>query len=200
MDHLRFSGRPETEQRQALEDIVRAEPVLMQVLQGLRDIDLPEWLLVSGAIYNNVWNYLTGRPSMTGVKDIDVTYFDHDDLSYEAEDRVIKQLAQRFSDVEVPVEVRNQARVHLWFPEKFKQPFAPLTSCADMLQRYASKTHAVAVRLETDDAMIIHAPFGLDDIFSFRVVPNHVLENCTAHDEKGARAKRTWPELTVEPW
>jgi hypothetical protein len=199
-DHLRFAGRGDAAQRIALEEIVRSEPLLMDVLAGLREEALPEGMLVAGAIYNLVWNRLTGRPPLTGVRDVDVFYFDDGDLSWEAEDRVIKRLAMRFAHVPLPIEPRNQARVHLWFPEKFNQPFAPLTSATEMLGRYASKTHAVAVRLEQDDTLTIIAPFGLDDIFSFRIVPNHVLLNEPAHTAKAARAKSVWPELTVDPW
>jgi hypothetical protein len=129
-----------------------------------------------------------------------VSYHDASDISYGPEDRVIRALAWRFADLPVPVLVRNQARVHLWFPQKFGQSFEPLSSSAEMLLRYASKTHAVAARLEADDTITIHAPFALDDIFSFRIVPNHVLANRPAHEAKGARAKSVWPELTVEPW
>lgn len=172
----------------------------MSVLEGLREIGLNDWLLVAGAIYNTVWNQLTNRPTLTGIKDIDVFYFDDSDLSWEAEDRVIEQVSAHFERLPLPVETRNQARVHLWFPEKFGQPFAPLKSSAEMMWRYASKTHSVGVKLEADNSLTFEAPFGLDDMFSFRMVPNHVLANKKAHDEKGARAKRTWPELTVEPW
>jgi len=200
MSHLRYSGLPEAEQRAALETIVRADPLLMSVLRELRDIDLPDWLLVAGAIYNRVWNELTARPPLTGINDIDVFYFDESDLSYEAEDRVIKQLAERFVGSPLPVHVRNQARVHLWFPQKFGQPFTPLKSSAEMLTRYASKTHSVALRLEADDHLTILAPFGLDDVFSLRIVPNPVLNNRPAHEAKGARAKSVWPEITVVPW
>jgi uncharacterized protein len=199
MSHLRFSGQSDAVQRQALMDIVRGDALLMRVLEGLREIDLPDWLLVAGVLYNRVWNELTGRPPLTGINDIDVFYFD-DDLSYEAEDAVIRRLAAHFADLPLPVQVRNQARVHLWFPQKFGQPFAPLASSGEMLGRYASKTHAVAVRLETDDRLTIVAPFGLDDIFSFRIVPNPVLMNRPAHEAKGARAKSVWPEITVLPW
>jgi hypothetical protein len=69
-----------------------------------------------------------------------------------------------------------------------------------MLRLYASKTHAVAASLTDDGAIRIEAPFGLDAIFSFRVVPNHALQNRPAHEAKAARAKSVWPELTVEPW
>jgi hypothetical protein len=39
--------------------MLRADPVLMAVLAGLREADLPDWLLVAGAIYNHVWNNLS---------------------------------------------------------------------------------------------------------------------------------------------
>ena len=199
-DHLRYSGAGEAAQRAALAAIVRSSPLLMEVLRGLRDDGLADHLLVAGAIYNLVWNRLTGRPDLTGINDIDVFYFDDRDLSYEAEDLVIRRLAARFAHLPLPVQVRNQARVHLWFPQKFGVPFGPLRSSGEMLGRYASRTHAVAARLEADDSLTIVAPFGLDDIFSFRITPNPVLMNKPAHDAKGARAKSVWPELTVVPW
>ena len=199
-DHLRYAGAGEVAQRAALSAIIRSSPLLMEVLAGLRDDELPDHLLVAGAIYNSVWNRLTGRPDLTGINDIDVFYFDESDLGYDAEDVVIRRLAARFASLPLPVQIRNQARVHLWFPQKFGVPFMPLVSSEEMLGRYASKTHAVAARLETDDSLTIVAPFGLDDIFSFRVTPNPVLMNKPAHDAKGARAKSIWPELTVLPW
>ena len=199
-EHLRFSGQSEAVQGAELEAIIRSSPLLMDVLEGLRADGLPDQLLVAGAIYNLVWNRLSGRPDLTGINDIDVFYFDDRDLSYEAEDVVIQRLARRFTHLPLPVQVRNQARVHLWFPQKFGVPFEPLTSSEEMLGRYASKTHSVAARLEKDGRITILAPFGLDDIFSFRITPNKVLFNKPAHDAKGARAKSVWPELTVLPW
>jgi hypothetical protein len=199
-EHLKLAGRPHAEQVAAVADFLAAEPVLMAVLEGLREDGLPDHLLVAGAIYNLVWNRLTGRPALTGINDIDVFYFDPD-TSWEAEDAVIQRLAARFAHLPLPVQVRNQARVHLWFPQKFGvSDFAPLTSSEEMLWRYASKTHAVAARLEADGGLRILAPFGLNDIFSFRVVPNPVLPNRVAHEAKGARAKSVWPEITIEPW
>ncbi|WP_404402402.1 nucleotidyltransferase family protein [Pelagibacterium halotolerans] len=198
--HLKWAGKSDTVQRAALESIVRGHDVLMDVLVGLREMDLPDHLIGSGAIYNAVWSHLTGKPLLTGTKDIDVIYFDGSDLSYEAEDRVIRTVENRFADLSVPVEVRNQARVHLWFPDRFGFAVPPLARTKDALLRYASKTHAVAVRLETDDSLTIEAPFGLEDMFAFRITPNHALDNKYTHHEKGARAKTIWPEIEVVPW
>ncbi len=199
-EHLRYAGADAQTQRVALEQIIRDNRLLMTVLEGLRELDLPDHLLVAGAIYNEVWNHLTGRPMLTGVNDIDVFYFDASDIGWDAEDRVIKAVDRRFAGLPVPVQVRNQARVHLWFEAKFGCPFTPLTDSAEMLGRYASKTHAVGVRLLHDDCLLIVAPFGLDDLFSFRMVPNPVLDNRLAHMRKGERAKAIWPELTIVPW
>ena len=39
----------------------------MAVLAHARDLDLPDWLIFSGAIYQPVWNHLTeARPWTTG--------------------------------------------------------------------------------------------------------------------------------------
>lgn len=199
-DHLRFSGASHQIQVETVKAIIRRQPVLMAILQRLRDMALPDPLLGSGAIYNSVWNELTGRPALTGIKDADVVYFDDSDLSYEAEDRVIRRAAERFGDLPIPVEVRNQARVHLWFPEKFGSPYPQLRSSAEMMEYFASKTHAVAARLEDDDAISIFAPFGLDDMFSFRITPNTALDNRKTHHTKAERALGIWPELTIIPW
>ncbi len=34
------------------------------------------------------------------------------------------------------VEVRNQARVHLWFEAHFGEPYTPLSSTAEALRRF----------------------------------------------------------------
>jgi hypothetical protein len=199
-NHLRYSGLPGDLQRAALEELIRTSPLLMDVLVGLREDGLPDHLLVAGAIYNLVWNRLTGRPDLNGINDVDVFYFDASDLGWDAEDVVIKRLDRRFAHLPLPVQVRNQARVHLWFPQKFGMPFEPLKSSAEMLGRYSSKAHAVGARLEDDDRLTIVAPFGLDDNFAFRLTPNLVLDNKRAHEAKAARAQSLWPEVTVLPW
>lgn len=198
MTHLRFAGLDDATQRQALEKIIRQAPHLLQVLQVARDMDLPDWWLVSGAIYNTVWNSLTGRDLRHGIKDADLFYFDPD-TSYDAEDRVIKHGDALFSP-DPPVEIRNQARVHLWYADHFGQSYTPLRNSREGIDRFACRTHCVGVRLQDDDRLTIYAPYGLDDVFSFRVTPNPILNNRATHEAKAARQLAQWPELTVIPW
>lgn len=200
MSHLRFSGLSDQKQRQALETIIRTTPVLLDVLVRLRSLDLPDAWLTSGAIYNSVWNHLTGRPTLTGIKDFDVIYFDDSDVGYAAEDAVIARAAEAFTDCPVPIEVRNQARVHLWYPARFGSAYPQLANATQSLDYYASQTHAVAVRLRDGGELDIVAPFGLDLMFSFRVAPNRALDNRETHEKKAARIRAVWPEVAVEPW
>lgn len=146
MHHLRYSGLPFEEQRAAFLAIVASDPLLSETLARVRALALPDWLVVSGALYNSVWNHLTGKPPGYGIKDVDLFYFDDADLSYEAEDAVIRRAAKQLQGLALPVEVRNQARVHLWYPAKFGRECPRYTSASESVSYFASKTHAVGVR------------------------------------------------------
>jgi hypothetical protein len=181
-----------------LRAIIRGNPTLMEVLRSARDLDLPDWLIFSGAVYQPVWNHLTGRAPNHGIKDYDLAYFDASDLSYEGEDEVIRRVAAAFEPpLREAVEVRNQARVHLWFEDHFGEPYTPLADTAEALTRFAAPAFAVGVRLEADDSPTILAPFGLDDIFAMRLRPNpNRPVGSLAKIAAGVRAR--WPEAVVE--
>jgi uncharacterized protein len=90
----------------------------------------------SGAVYQPVLNHLTGRPLDYGIKDYDLAYFEASNLSYEAEDVVIHRVRAAFDEpLKSMVEVRNQARVHLWFEAKFGEPYGPLSCASQALER-----------------------------------------------------------------
>jgi hypothetical protein len=188
----------ETEFRERLTEILRATPLRMRVLSVARHLCLPDWLVFSGAVYQPVLNHLTGRPLDYGIKDYDLGYFDASDLSYDAEDAVIRRVKAAFDEpLRSMVEVRNQARVHLWFEAKFGEPYGPLSCTAQALERFASATFAVGVRLEPDDRLYIVAPFGLADLFALRVVPNP-RRKTVGFARTSADVRRRWPEVVID--
>ena len=185
-----------------LVEIIRATPTTMQVLRTIRDLDLPDAMIFSGAVYQPVWNHLTGRAPDYGIKDYDVAYHDDSDTSYEAEDVVIRRVAAAFEPpLRDLVEVRNQARVHLWFEKKFgaDEPYPPLTSSSDALKRFVATAFCVGVRLEADDSLSVFAPFGLDDLFALHLRPNPLrVKGAGGWARTTGSAKARWPEITVE--
>jgi uncharacterized protein len=191
---------PAARHHDRLDAIIRGDPDLMHLLDRLRSLRLPQWRLVAGCLYQTVWNVLTGRPHRTGIKDYDLIYFDPDDLSWEAEDAVIQRVATATGDCVGPLEVRNQARVHLWFEARFGCAYPQLACADDALRYYASIVHAVGVRLNADGLLDIAAPFGLDDLFAMVIRPNRALDNAASHASKARRAETIWPEVVVLPW
>jgi hypothetical protein len=153
---------------------------------------------VSGAVYQSVLNHLTGRALGYGLNDYDLAYFDVSDLSYEAEDAVIRRVRDAFGEpLKSQVEVRNQARVHLWFEAHFGEPYTPLSNTAEAIERFVSPTFAVGVRLEPDGGLRVEAPFGLADLFALRLRPNP-RRSTAGFARTGARVRQRWPELVVE--
>jgi uncharacterized protein len=193
-----FTAKSDAKQTERLINILRATPSLMQVLSIARTLDLPDWLLFSGAVYQPVLNHLTGRAPDYGIKDYDLAYFDSADLSYEAEDRVIRRVAAAFNEpLRHLVQVRNQARVHLWFEAKFGESYAPLCAAAEALERFASPLFAVGVRLEPAGRLHIEAPFGLADLFALRLRPN-ARRRVPDFARIAAAVAGRWPELIVD--
>ena len=185
-----------------LVEIIRDVPTTMQVLRVTRDLGLPDGMVFSGAVYQPVWNHLTGRAPDYGIKDYDVAYHDASDTSYEAEDVVIRRVAAAFDEpLKGLVEVRNQARVHLWFEQKFgaDEPYPPLLSSADALKRFVATAFCVGVRLEANDRLSVWAPFGLDDLFALHLRPNPLrVKGAGGWARTTGSAKARWPEITVE--
>ncbi len=188
----------EAEREARLIELVRASPTLMRVLTLARDFDLPDWLLVAGSIYQTVWNSLTGRDPDHGVKDYDLVYFDPDP-SWDAEDVQINRAAAFFpAPLAEMVEVRNQGRVHLWFEGKFGQPYAPLASTAEMVERFVCPAFSVGLRLRPDDSFDLIAPFGLEDMFAMRLRPNpRRPSNPEGFQKVLASCQARWPEITA---
>lgn len=168
----------------------------MAFLAAARALRLPQWRLAAGCVYQTVWNALSGKPAGTGIKDYDVVYFDASDLSWEAEDGVIRR-AEAVLGGRWPVEIRNQARVHLWFEQRFGLPYPQLHSADEAFGHYAAVVHAVGIRLEEDDTIDIAAPFGLDDVFGMVIRPNPARRGDKGLVAKAAKAKAIWPDLKL---
>ncbi len=180
-----------------VEAYLRTSHVLMEAMARARDLALPDWLIFSGAIYQTVWNGLTGRATDYGLKDYDLGYFDPD-TSWDAEDAVIVRVRQSLPPpLADQVEVRNQARVHLWFEGKFGEPYEALPNTGAALERFVSPAFSIGARLEGDGRLTIVAPFGFDDLLAMRVRPNPLRPLALGFDRAAASARARWPEVEI---
>ncbi|WP_407178182.1 nucleotidyltransferase family protein [Bradyrhizobium sp. STM 3562] len=171
-------------------------PINGHILRELAALALPDAWLVSGCLTQTLWNVLTGRPVDHGILDYDVFYFDPD-TSWEAEDAVIRKLQDRLGVQDTAIEVRNQARVHLWYPQKHGRPYQPLACSCEGIDRFLTKNTQIGIR-HTADGYEVYAPNGFDEIAGLIVRPNHTPNFSAAnYAAKAQRWKALWPELTV---
>ncbi len=173
-------------------------PVNAAIVDELFRLALPDAWLVSGCLVQTVWNGLTHRALNYGINDYDVFYFDSD-TSWAAEDAVIRQLQNAFAALGITVEARNQARVHLWYPQKHRLPYPPLRCSTEGIDRFLTRNTKVGIR-RTQDGYDVYAPDGFDDIAGMVVSPNPGPNfSLASYAVKAARWKQLWPELTVLP-
>jgi hypothetical protein len=180
-------------------EIVLADPTVAAVLEQAPSLDVRDWWLTAGALFQTVWNALTDRPQGHGIRDADFFYFD-DDTSWEAEDAVIRAGADLFAGLPVPVEIRNEARVHLWYADRFGTPAPPFRGCRDAIDAFAAVCCCYGVTLGPDGEPRVYAPHGYDDLFAMVIRPNRRLAPRHVYERKAARWQQHWPELTVMPW
>jgi hypothetical protein len=166
------------------------------LLKRLPDLGLADVWLVSGSVFQTVWNALTGRAPDYGIKDYDIFYFDAD-TSWDTEDANIQRVAAALSDISVSVEVRNQARVHLWYPNKFRIVYPPLKRATEGIDRFLAVAAQIGIK-QAQGNCDVYAPHGLDDLSTLTIRPN-LCPNFSArfYEAKAAAWKARWPELTI---
>ena len=69
------------------------------------------------------------------------------------------------------VEARNQARVHLWYPEKHSLPYPQLRCSTQGIDRFLTKNTQIGIR-RTQEGYEVYAPNGYDDVAALIVRPN----------------------------
>jgi uncharacterized protein len=191
---------PLDEQLRQFKAALMRNQTLTQVLTRAAGLGLPDWYLVAGCLCQTVWNVVTGQPPDAGILDYDLVYFDRSDESWAAEDAVVQAGHALFADLPAPVQIRNQARVHLWYPEKFGLPCPPHETTEAAIDTFEATTACLGVRLLRNGRWRIYAPFGLADVLGLVVRPNPVLAPREVYQAKTERWQRQWPSLTVLPW
>ncbi|MBT5433715.1 MAG: nucleotidyltransferase family protein [Alphaproteobacteria bacterium] len=177
-------------------DLVLANSANKVILERLPELGIDDAWLVAGCLFGPVWNHLCDQPPGANINDYDIFYWDPD-TSWEAEDRVIKRADTLFVDLGVVHEVRNQARVPLWFEERFGSPF-PETSCsADNIESFIVSCTCLGVRPDGAGGYDVRAPKGFDELFAgiLRLNPDNPTPDRFA--PKCASYTARWPWLTV---
>lgn len=173
-----------------------ANPTNVAILERLPALGVDQPWLVAGCIYGPAWNRLAGRPPAENIKDYDVFYWD-EDTSWAAEDAVIRRAEALFADLGVPVELKNQKRVPIWYREKFGVDYGPVACAADAIAKFQIACSCVGLALR-DGGIEVCAPHGLDELYAGILRPNPLCPSPTERVRAKAESYRArWPWLRL---
>ncbi len=179
-------------QREVFERAVRANGTLARALEALE----PDEWVGAGAVFQGVWNLMSGEACDAHIKDLDVLYFDASDLSAQAE----AARARREAPGGLELDVVNVARVHLWYEEVFGSAIPQYESVAHSVATWPTQCSAFAVRRGEEGGIEVIAPFGFHDLFAGWIRPNKVQISREVYEAKVARWTATWPWLLAWGW
>jgi hypothetical protein len=175
-----------------------ANPINRKILERLPMLGAPQACLVAGSVYQAFWNALSDRPAAEGVKDYDLFYFDGSDLSYEAEDAVIRRAQALFADLDVLIDVKNQARVHLWYSRRFGGDYPQLHKVEDGITRFLVRSTCIGLMPQVDGALRLIAPFGIEETRRGELRPNALwCPDMARFRAKAESYVARWPWLKI---
>ena len=187
-------------QLKTLESIVMSSQMLSEAIIRAKTLDLEQYYIGAGCIVQTVWNYLSGNTLDYGIKDIDFVYFDDKNMDAEAENEVISKVEALFADLEIEIDVKNQARVHLWYKSHFGYDIKPYISLESAVNTWPTTSTAIGVRKQENNALKVYAPFGLNDLFGKIVRANKTQITEEIYKRKVESWLKKWPDLKIIQW
>lgn len=178
---------------------MQQSPVVSKIFSRWSDLNLPNCWLVAGAVVQSHWNHAHGFPSDQGIKDIDIVYFDQADLSQETEWEHALRINGLYGDLGIGVDVKNEARVHLWYEGRFGYPIDAYSSVESAIATFPTTAGSIGIR-PNDHGYESIAPFGFDDLINLIVRPNKIQVTPSIYAEKVCRWKKIWPLLEFIEW
>ena len=184
---------------QSLRDALLANPVISGLLGRWDALALPNCWLVAGVVVQSYWNAAHKLPPLHGISDIDLIYFDPNDLSESSESRAAHRVSELFNHPTIGFDVKNEARVHLWYERKFGYPIEPYASSESAIDTFPTTAGSIGIR-PAKNGIEAYATFGFEDLLNLVVRPNKRQVTRDIYTEKVARWRELWPLLRIVDW
>lgn len=185
------------EDRNEILNLIKKDEWMMEVLNAADKLQLPDCWVCAGFVRSKVWDHLHGHVERTPLGDIDVIYYDENNLDEKLEKEYEHQLNRLMPSL--LWSVKNQARMHQ------VNDLPPYESAVDAIARFPETATALGVKLNGQGELELTAPHGLADLFGMKVRPTPAFEK----DERlmavfGQRIdskkwKQKWPLVEMPP-
>lgn len=182
------------------EDIIRIieeDADMMEILRAAKSLKLPDWWVCAGFVRSKIWDTLHGFSTRTVLADVDVIYFDDQQMDELVEKKLEEGLRAILPDV--PWSVKNEARMHT------VNNLPPYLSSVDAISKFPETATALGVKLDEEDNVVLIAPWGIKDVLHLEVRPTpQFIENkelAGIYEERIARKnwQSIWKQVKVYP-
>lgn len=190
------------EQNEKMISILKKNTYLMDVLDYIETLKLPNYYIAAGCIFQTVWNYYDQKVLNYNIKDIDVIYYDNTDLSVEKDIKYYNLINDfcKNKGYKYEIDVSNEARMHLWKKEKFNIDVEPYKCSEDAIDKWIATVHAIGITKENGEIKI-YAPYGLSDIYSKTIRPiKHKYNTKEIYYKKASSWNERFDNLNIVEW
>lgn len=191
------------EQNKIFISILTKNKNLMMVLDYIAKLELPNFYIAAGAVFQTIWNYYDGKDLNFGIKDIDVIYYNNSDLSVEKDleyyDIIKKYIKEKGFNYDI--DVSNEARMHIWKMEHGQgENVEQYKNSEDAIDKWIATVHAIGITKVNDDIKV-YAPYGLSDIYSRTIRPiKHNGNSKELYEMKVESWTKRFSDLNIIEW
>ncbi len=164
---------------------------MLSVLRRVRDLNLPDCYVGAGFFRNKAWDVLHSRNGDGNLNDVDVAFFDSQQIEQSRDRDIESQLSSQLPNVRW--EVVNQARTHIWHNRQ------PYRDTYEAIADWVETATCIGIRLSPQEELEFIAPHGTDDLLNLVVRPVPSLRDLRIFHRR-YREKRwleRWPKLKV---
>lgn len=182
--------------------ILKKNKELMDILDFIYELRLPNFYIAAGSVFQTIWNYYDNKPLNYGIKDIDVIYYNKDDLSVDTDINYFNLINDYCINqgYNYEIDVSNEARMHLWKKEKFNIDVEQYVNSEDAINKWIATVHAIGIT-KKNEKIKIYAPYGLSDIYSKTIRPiKHKYNTKEIYDKKANGWNERFSDLNIIEW
>ena len=182
--------------------ILKKNKELMDILDFIYELRLPNFYIAAGSVFQTIWNYYDNKPLNYGIKDIDVIYYNKDDLSVDTDINYFNLINDYCINqgYNYEIDVSNEARMHLWKKEKYNIDVEQYVNSEDAINKWIATVHAIGIT-KKNEKIKIYAPYGLSDIYSKTIRPiKHKYNTKEIYDKKANGWNERFSDLNIIEW
>lgn len=179
---------------------IKALVQVLQITLHQLEIDNFPFFIAGSTIFKIIFNKRFHMPEIYGIEDIDIIYFDKKETSYEREDEIIKTVKGNVTnDIANILDIKNQARIHLWFKQKYGKEIEPYHDIEDVFGRMSTSLQKSALEISKNDTILrIYDDHFISDVKSMVIRRNNKSQyNESGFLEKAKKWMDLYPDLKI---